>query len=123
MEVPCWTTSPRAKTELFPSAVHTTRHHRAGAGSSGNQLLVTGGALLTNGINGHIGSGGGGFSNTATISLGIDDLGRGAYRRPHVLDVAWNEHGFTRAKVESLLANLQLHLAVNDVNPFILFGV
>lgn len=39
-----------------------------GAGSSGNQLLVTGGALLTNGLNAGIGSGGGGFSNSATIS-------------------------------------------------------
>ena len=55
--------------------------------------------------------------------VGIDDLCGDTYRTPHVFDVTWNEHGFTGAEVESLLANLQLHLALNDVNPFILFGI
>jgi hypothetical protein len=40
-----------------------------------------------------------------------------------VLNIAWDEHGFTSSETEPLLANLQLHLAVNDVNPFILVSV
>src|ERR1043165_2475829 len=53
--------------------------------------------------------------------VGVDDPGWDA--APRVLYVARNEHGFTRSEVEALLANFQLHLAVNDVNPFVLVRI
>jgi len=59
----------------------------------------------------------------ASRLVGIEDLGRAANGRPNVLDVAGNEHGLASAEVKTLLANLQLHLALHDVNPFILFRV
>ncbi|HUD46569.1 MAG TPA: hypothetical protein VMR33_07050 [Candidatus Baltobacteraceae bacterium] len=40
-----------------------------------------------------------------------------------MLYAAWDEHRFTSAEVEPLLAHLQLHLALNDVNPFVLVSV
>ncbi|HMJ88351.1 MAG TPA: hypothetical protein VK530_00960 [Candidatus Acidoferrum sp.] len=40
-----------------------------------------------------------------------------------MLDIAWNEHRFTSVEMESFLANLQLHLAINHVNPFVLLRV
>jgi hypothetical protein len=55
--------------------------------------------------------------------VGIDDLSWGADGRPRVLDVAWYEYGFTSSEAAPLFANLQLQLAVNDVNPVVLVAV
>src|SRR5262249_47379602 len=57
----------------------------------------------------------------ASWLIGIDYLGWDA--PPRVLYVAWNEHGFASSEAESLLADLQFHLAVHNVKPFVLVPV
>ena len=49
--------------------------------------------------------------------------GCAAHAGPHVGNLARNENGFTGAHAKSLIANLKIELAIDDVDPLILVVV
>src|SRR5258708_33392220 len=52
----------------------------------------------------------------------IDDFsGSSVCAAPHMSNIAWQENRFTGTGTESLFADLELELPLNDVDPFILF--